>query len=690
MATNNLKVTELDFDAIKENLKTYLKNPTVNPTFQDYDFDSSALSVLIDLLAYNTHYNAYYLNMVANESFLDTAKLRESVVSHAKTLGYTPYSVKSSVAFVNLELLSDNSNVGEVIIPERYKILSSQIDGVSYTFHVLEDAKATKSGSSYYFENIPIYEGELVNYNFNYYEQTNPKQIFKLPEENIDTTTIKVVVLPSAFNSNSSVYSKVDEVLDVTKDSEVYFLQESKDGRYEIYFGDGIVGKKLTDGSLVQVSYLVTNGSLANKANTFIATSSVVDSLGEIIPNGSIIVSSVAEAAGGSERQEIDSIKYSAITKYSTQNRLVTYNDYSSYILSNYPNVDSLSVWGGEDENPPIYGKVFISIKPKENYFISETEKQRIIDDIIGPKSIISIQSLIKDPEYLYVKINNSVTYNSKKSIITQEALKTLIKNTITNYFNLNVSKFNSTFALSKLQEEIDNLNDSIVGIESTIRLEKKFKPLLLTNATYTINFNTELYRGSVINRLFSTEFDVFDNTGTRRNAIIEETPEAFTGISDIIVTNPGSGYSSTPTVTITGDGIGATAEAKVVNGKIESFTITNRGINYSRAVLRVEGGGGFGATATIILNARFGVLRTVYFDTNAERQIINNNAGTINYDTGEIILNNLQVLSTNSADGFLSINVESEKNIIQSIKNTLIVLDPNDATAIVTNLISV
>jgi hypothetical protein len=690
MATNNLKVTELDFDAIKENLKTYLKNPTVNPTFQDYDFDSSALSVLIDLLAYNTHYNAYYLNMVANESFLDTAKLRESVVSHAKTLGYTPYSVKSSVAFVNLELLSDNSNVGEVIIPERYKILSSQIDGVSYNFHVLEDVKATKSGSSYYFENIPIYEGELVTYNFNYYEQTNPKQIFKLPEENIDTTTLKVVVLPSVFNSNSSVYSKVGEVLDVNKDSEIYFLQESKDGRYEIYFGDGVIGKKLTDGSLVQVSYLVTNGSLANKANTFIATSSVVDSLGEVIPNGSIIVSSVAEASGGSERQEIDSIKYSAITKYSTQNRLVTYNDYSSYILSNYPNVDSLSVWGGEDENPPIYGKVFISIKPKENYFISETEKQRIIDEIVGPKSIISIQSLIKDPEYLYVKINNDVTYNSKKTIITQETLKTLIKNTITNYFNLNVSKFNSTFALSKLQEEMDNLNDSIVGIESTIRLEKKFKPLLLTNATYTLNFNTELYRGSVINRLFSTQFDVFDNTGTRRNAIIEETPEAFTGISDIIVTNPGSGYSSTPTVTITGDGIGATAEAKVVNGRIESLTITNRGINYSRAVLRVEGGGGFGATATIILNTRFGVLRTVYFDTNAERQIINSNAGTINYDTGEILLTNLQVLSTSSSDGLISINVESEKNIIQSIKNTLIVLDPNDATAIVTNLTSV
>jgi hypothetical protein len=690
MATNNLKVTELDFDAIKENLKTYLKNPTVNPTFQDYDFDSSALSVLIDLLAYNTHYNAYYLNMVANESFLDTAKLRESVVSHAKTLGYTPYSVKSSVAFVNLELLSSDSNVGELIIPEKYKILSSQIDGVSYNFHVLDDVKATKSGSSYYFENIPIYEGESVTYNFNYYAQTNPKQIFKLPEANIDTTTIKVVVLPSAFSSNSSVYSKVQDVLDVSNTSEVYFLQETKNGQYEIYFGDGIIGKKLTDGSLVQVSYLVTNGSLANKANTFLATSSVVDSLGEIIPNGSIIVTSVSEAAGGSDRQGIDSIKYSAITKYSTQNRLVTYNDYSSYISSNYPNVESLSVWGGEDESPPVYGKVFISIKPKDNYYISETEKQRIIDDIIGPKSIVSIQTLIKDPEYLYVKINNTIKYDSKKTIITPESLKTLVKNTIVDYFNLNVSKFNSIFALSKMQEEIDNSNDSIVGIESNIRLEKKFRPILSSNASYNINFNTELYRGSVLNRLTSNVFDVFDNTGTRRNAIIEETPESFTGISDILVTNPGSGYYSTPTVTITGDGVGATATAKIVNGKIESFTITNRGINYSRAVLRVEGGGGYGATGAIILNTRFGVLRTVYFDNNAERQIINNNAGTINYDTGEINLTNLQVLSTSSSDGLISINVQSEKNIIKSIKNTLIVLNPNDASSIVTNLTSV
>ena len=690
MATNNLKVTDLDFDTIKQNLKTYLNNPSINPTFQDYDFDSSGLSVLIDLLAYNTHYNAYYLNMVANEAFLDTAKIRDSVVSHAKSLGYTPYSVKSATAFINIELLSESSTVGELIIPENYKILANQIDGISYTFHVLEDIKATKSGTSYYFENIPVYEGEVVTYNYNYYEQTNPKQIFTLPEENIDTNTLRVLVLPTPSSTSSAVYQRVDSVLDVTDTSEVYFLQESRNGQYEIYFGNDIIGKKLVDGSLVQVSYLVTNGSVANKANTFLATASVSDSLGEIIPNGSIIVTSVSEAAGGASREDNDSIKYSATAKYSSQNRLVTYNDYSAYLLSNYPNIDSLSVWGGEDEVPPVYGKVFISMKPKDNYYISEAEKQRIIDDIISPKAVISIQTLIKDPEYLYLKLNNSIRYDSKKTLVTQEALKTSIKNTIVDYFNLNISKFNSTFALSKMQEEIDNLDNSIIGIETTLRLEKYFKPLLNTNATYTINFNSELYRGTVINRLVSNEFDVFDNTGTRRTAIIEEIPEAYTGISEILVTNPGSGYTSAPTVTITGDGTGATATAKIVNGRIESFVITNRGINYSRAILTISGGGGFGGAATVILNTRFGVLRTIYFDSNAERQIINSNAGTINYDTGEIVLNNLQVLSSSSPDGFIKINVESENDIISSIKNTLIVLDSTDATSIVTTLTSV
>ena len=689
MATNNLTVTELDFDAIKQNLKNYLRDPSINPEFQDYDFDSSGLSILIDLLAYNTHYNAYYLNMVANEAFLDTAKIRSSVVSHAKTLGYTPYSATAAVAYINFTVETSDTSPGELILPANYQFLSNQIDDVSYTFNVLEDVKATKSGSDYVFENLPIYEGQVVTYQFTYNEQTNSKQVFTLPDENIDSSTIKVLVLPSPSSTTSTVHTRVNDILEVISTSTVYFLQESRTGQYEIYFGDNVIGKKLTNGSVVVVSYLVTNGSAANKANNFIATTTLFDSLANE-PLTTLIVTPVSEAAGGAENQSIDSIKYSATARYSAQNRLVTYNDYNTYILTNYPSVDSVSVWGGEDESPPVYGKVFISLKPKTNFYISELEKQRIISDIINPKSVISVQTIIRDPEYVYVKLNNTIRYDSKKTILTQEVLKTSIRNIILNYFDLTVNKFNSTFALSKLQEEIDNSDASIIGIQTTLRLEKRLLPKLLTRATYTINFNASLYRGSLINRLVSDEFDIFDNTGTRRTAIIEETPESFTGLSDVNITNPGTGYTSTPNVIITGDGTGATAVAKIVNGQVESITITNRGFNYSRAIISIEGGGGFGATATTILNSRFGVLRTVYFDENAQRQIINSNAGTINYDTGELILNNITILSTPSFDGFIRINAESENDLISSLKNTLLVIDQTDSSSITTSLVAV
>ena len=240
------------------------------------------------------------------------------------------------------------------------------------------------------------------------------------------------------------------------------------------------------------------------------------------------------------------------------------------------------------------------------------------------------------------------------------------------------------------MQEEIDNSEASIIGIQTTLRLEKRMLPKLLTRATYTINFNAALHRGSLVNRLVSDEFDIFDNTGTRRTAIIEETPEGYTGLSNITITNPGAGYTSTPTVTITGDGTGATAVAKIVNGRVESITITNRGANYSRALISIDGGGGFGATAVTVLNTRFGVLRTVYFDDNAQRQIINSNAGTIDYDTGELTLNNITILSTPASDGLIRISVESENDVISSLKNTLLVIDQADSSSIITSLVAV
>lgn len=688
MATNNLKVTELDFDTIKQNLKDYLRDSSVNPEFQDYDFEASGLNVLLNILAYNTHYNAYYLNMVANEAFLDTAKLRPSVVSLAKSLGYTPHSTNAPVASVNVTVPSENTTSGELILPAYYQFQSNQIDGTSFTFNTLEQYTATKSGGNYYFENVNIYEGQVVTYRFTYNELSNPKQVFTLPDENIDTNTLKVSVLPSSTSSTSTPYTLVSDILNTDASSEVFYLQESAVGRYEIYFGNDYIGKKLNNGNIVIVTYLVTNGTVANKANNFVATGSLTDSLDETLTT--ITVDSVSEAVGGIGKEDVDSIKYSASTSYAAQNRLVTQKDYSSYILNKYPSIDSVSVWGGEEETPPVFGKVYISMKPKTGYFLSETEKIRILTDIVGPKAILSIDPEIRDPEYLYVKLNTNVKYDPKKTVASPDTIRTSVRNKILEYFDLNVNKFNSTFAISKLNEEIDNMYDAIIGIQTTMRLEKKFIPALSTNSTYTINFNSSLYRGSQINRLISDQFDVFDNSGTRRTAILEEVPESFTGIAGILITNGGTGYTSQPTVTITGDGTGATATAKIVNGKIESFTITNRGINYSRALITVSGGGGFGATAVVVLNSRYGTLRTVYFDSNAERKIINPTAGTIDYDSGQIVLNNLNVLSTSSPTGYIKINVESESEIISSIKNTLIVIDSTDSSAITTTLTAV
>ncbi len=408
---DRLRVTELDFDTIKQNLKNFLNQQS---EFTDYDFEGSGLSILLDLLAYNTHYNAYYLNMVANESFLDSALLRDSVVSHAKTLGYVPYSQRAPIATINFTAQSATSNSGSLTIPSGFAFLSNQIDNTSYNFVVLDEITVLKANNQYYFENLDIYEGQLVTYVFNYDQASNPKQVFNLPDTNIDTTTIKVTSIPAAGNTQLTVYNKVTDVLDVTSTSEVFYVQENKGGKFQIYFGNDVVGKKLPDGAVVSVTYLVTNGTAADKANNFVATSTLVDSLNEGINN--YVISPISAASGGSLRESVDEIKFGAPAQFTTQNRLVTFKDYESYIKKNYPSVDSLSVWGGEDAIPPVYGKVFVSLKPKQNYYISETEKQRIVNDIISPKAIVSVGAEIIDPQYLYLLIDNYVEYDKNKT----------------------------------------------------------------------------------------------------------------------------------------------------------------------------------------------------------------------------------------------------------------------------------
>jgi hypothetical protein len=678
MANARLQISDLDFDQIKTNLKAYLKQQS---QFQDYDFEGAGLNILLDILAYNTHYNSYYLNMVANEAFLDTAILRDSVVSHAKTLGYIPFSVTAPRAIIDVTVDSGTTTPETLTIPKGFNFSSSIIDNVSYNFVTLEETTVTKSNTSFYFENLNIYEGSLVNYVFNYVENSNPKSVFVLPDNNIDTTTISVSVTPNVGNTATQVYSQVTDILDITSESPVYFLQESKNGNYEIYFGDGVVGKALNDGAVVTVTYLVTNGVAANQANGFVAASSIG-------AYSDIVIDVVDVASGGATRETVDSIKYSAAAQYATQNRLVTVKDYESYIKSKYPSVDSLSVWGGETETPKVFGKVYIALKPKANYFISETEKQRIIDEIISPKSIVSVNAEIRDPQYLYLIVESRVQYDPKKTSSDEGTIRNNIRQAILDYRDTYLNKFAGTFILSKLQDAIDSTNgDSIVGSESVVRVQRRFEPQLNESVSYTVKYNVPIHRGTLTNKLTSTQFTIFDITGTVRTAQFEETPQSFTGISSIQVTNPGTGYTTTPTITINGDGTNATAEAVIVNGRIQTINITNRGTDYTRATISITGGNGYGAEAVAVIDGRTGTLRTIYYDSLAQRQIINSNAGTIDYDNGILTINNIRFLSVDSDDGLIRVTIEAEKGIIESTRDTILTIDEDDPIAISTIL---
>ena len=675
-----LQVTDLDFDTIKTNLKNFLRQQS---EFTDYDFEGAGLNVLLDILAYNTHYNAYYLNMVANESFLDSATTRDAVVSHAKTLNYVPYSVTAPKATVNVTVTSLTTDADTATIPRGYTFYSELVDGVSYNYITNESVTVSKTGTQYFFENIDIYEGQFINFSQTYNATSNPKSVFIIPNANIDTRTLKVTVNPVSGNTAAQTYNLVSDILDVTGSSLVYFLNESNEGKFRVSFGDGVIGQQLTDGSTVNMSYLITSGGVSNRANNFTAGATISGI-------SDINVNVVSPSAGGSDRESVDSIKFSTASQFATQNRLITFKDYETYILQNYTSLDSISVWGGEDEEKPVYGKVFISLKPKTNYYISEAEKQRIIDEVIKPKAVVSTDVIIRDPEFLYLLIENTVRYDARKTSLTESALKTNIRNTILNYSNLYLNKFSSKFVLSKLQKAIDGTNlNSFFGSQSTLRVQKRLLPSLVSIKPYSVKFNIPLYRGTIGNRLTSTFFRTLDALGTEQEVQFEEVPQSFSGISFIQVLDAGVNYTSPPTVTISGDGIGAEAVAIVVNGKIARIEMVNRGIDYTRAVITISGGGGYGATAIPVIDSRTGTLRTVYYNQLSEKQIVNPNAGVIDYNLGTLTINDIRINSVSSPDGYIRFTIQAENTVVSTNRNTIITIDDTDPTSISTVLIS-
>jgi hypothetical protein len=378
------------------------------------------------------------------------------------------------------------------------------------------------------------------------------------------------------------------------------------------------------------------------------------------------------------------------MSQFATQNRLVTYKDYETYILGNYPNIDAISVWGGEDETPKLYGKIFVSMKPKNNYYITETEKQRIIDEIITPKSVVSTTCEIKDPDYLYLLVNIKARYDKRKTLSDIPTLKAAVRNGLVSYSNENLNTFSGSFISSEAQQSCKSADASITGTEVSVRIQKRFKPQLSVSKTYQLDYGVALHRGTLTNKLSSTDFTMYDALGNLRTAKIEEVPQSYTGLTEISVTNPGYGYTEQPTVTITGDGTGAEAIAVISNGKVEKIVITNRGSEYSRAIATITGGGGSGCEAIPVLDAKHGALRTIYYDALAKKQIINENMGTINYETGTISINNLRVLAVDSTDGYIRVDVESDNSIVSTKKNTILTIDTNDSASITVEMIEV
>ena len=671
-----LRITELDFDTIKTNLKNYLQSQS---EFTDYDFDGAGLSYLLDILAYNTHYQAYYLNMVANESFMDTAITRDSVVSNAKNLGYVPKSRSATKAQVTITIDTGNTTPDQLTLPRGTVFLSNLIDGKAYNFITIEDIVISKSNTSFIFDTVDIYEGNITSTTFVQNNLSNPKQIFTLPDSNIDTSTLLITVTDVSSNTASEVYTLVTDATELSTTSPVYYLQEGLGGLYQIYFGGDNVGKSIPDGSTVSVSYLVTNAYAADSASSFVGMS-------PIGTYPSYTVTTVTNAAGGAEKESLDSIKQSAPLSFASQNRLITTNDYKALLQQQYPQASSVSVWGGQEQTPKVYGKVFASIKPKTGYYLSETEKQRIINDIITPKSILSVKTEIIDPSYTYLKLQIDVRYDKNKTNLAVDTIKNSIRLVVLNYKLTNLDKFDGQFNTSSLVEGILAIDKSIVACDINVRLSKKVEPTLNVNRSYTIDFKNKLLRGSIDSQLQSDEFYVLDAGNTQRTVNLEEVPQSYTGIETITVTNPGYNYTDIPTVTISGDGTGATAVASIVNGKITKITVTNRGIGYTRAAITISGTGNSGAAIPLI-TAKTGILQTYYFDSNLNKQIVNSQAGTINYDTGLVQLENINIKGVNSSDGNLNISIETADHYLTTHQEQILTIDQNDAASIEINV---
>ena len=592
MAKHKLNVSELDFDQIKSNLKTFLQSQT---EFQDYNFEGSGLSILLDALAYNTHYLAYLANMSTNEIYLDSADIRNNIVSLAKMVGYTPTSPRAPKADIDIVV---NNASGTSVTMNKGTVFTTTVDETQYQYVNNADITIVPVNGVYRFSNCTLYEGTLVTFKYTV-DANDPDQKFLIPSNRADTSTLKISVQNSVTDATVSTYTFANDYSNVTSTTKSYFLQESQDGKFEVYFGDGVTGQKLEDGNIVIMEYIVSNTTESNGASTFTLS-------GTIGGFTDVTVTVNSNSQGGAEAESQDSIKFNAPLSYAAQNRAVTSSDYEMFVKQLYPNALSVSAWGGEDDEVPVYGVVKISIKPQSGSTLT-TQTKKDIETQLKVYNVASVRPEVVDAETTSVILTSNARYNANLTTKGAETIKSEIINAVTNYNTTSLQRFDGVFRYSKIVGIIDDVDNSIVSNITSVKMRKSFTPILSTSSRYDIYFRNSLY-------------------------------------------NPHTGHMSSS------GGILSSSGFKVSGDTNEMFLDDNGS----------------------------GVVRRYYFDAGGVKTYANTEQGTINYTTGQIVINSLNITSIsnirNIASTVVELTVTPNSNDIVPVRNTVVEIDVSNS----------
>lgn len=511
--TTKISNSELDFDTIKQALKDYLSDQSV---LSDYNFNGSALSILLDVLAYNTHQNALISNFMINEAFLDSAQLKSSVISHARSFGYTPRSKRASIAQVNISTLNVQPGTGNLTLPIG-TVFTSTIDDEAYSFTNLNEY-STNNSLGYVFNNVSLYQGTLKTKTFYAGDEEYP--LYVISDENVDTSTL-IVKVKESLNSNSyTTYTRSTNVSNLESDSLVYYLHQSPRGYWEIAFGDDDIGKKPEAGSVIEVTYLATSGSLGNNASTF-STSSRVS-------NYSLSVITSEPSVGGSEAETLESIRYNAPLARNSQDRLVTVNDFKAFVNSEVPSVEALNIWGGETNIPPNYGHVYISVKPVGSSSLTQAQKTSLAAKI-RERSVIDLRPIFIDPTTTYIEVSGNVIYDSSQTSLSSDQVSNAVRSAIVAYGASNLTTFNNTLYKYQLEEYIKNSLSALVSVDLNLLLQKRLNVTLGANDSYSFSSISEVAepKNTSSGIIFTSAPFTHSVTGISRTVSIRNRPDS-------------------------------------------------------------------------------------------------------------------------------------------------------------------